>query len=168
MNVEVSSTFWIGLDDTDEREHGCTTYDFNDLLNTLTKSDIQIDDTRLVRLWPFAPQRTRGNAALAASVQCEDAHLLERILGLWFESKYHGIVDNGQKHSAQPTLLMTRAQLPENLFWETGRKIFIEENSYFKPEIINHNDLTLSSKFCKSSVSLQKGTLCKFPPNPST
>ena len=121
MNVEAPSTFWIGLDDTDEREHGCTTYDFNDLLNTLTESDIQIGDTRLVRLWPFAPQRTRGNAALAASVQCDDAHLLERILGLWFESKYHGVVDNGQKHSAQPTLLMTGAQLPENLYWETVR-----------------------------------------------
>ena len=65
MNVEAPSTFWIGLDDTDEREHGCTTYDFNDLLNTLTKSDIQIGDARLVRLWPFAPQRTRGNAALS-------------------------------------------------------------------------------------------------------
>ena len=38
MNVEDSSTFWIGLDDTDEREHGCTTYDFNDLLNTLTSN----------------------------------------------------------------------------------------------------------------------------------
>ena len=35
----------------------------------------------------------------------------------------------------------------ENLFWETGRKIFIEESSYCKPEIINQNDLTLSSKF---------------------
>ena len=121
MNVEAPSTFWIGLDDTDEREHGCTTYDFNDLLNTLMKSEIQIGDARLVRLWPFAPQRTRGNAALAASVQCDDAHLLERILGLWFESKYHGVVDNGQKHSAQPTLLMTGAQLPENLYWETVR-----------------------------------------------
>ena len=28
--------------------------------------------------------------------------------------------------------------------------------------------LTLSINFCKSSVSLQKGTLCRFPPNPST
>ena len=43
MNVEAPSTFWIGLDDTDEREHGCTTYDFNDLLNTLMKSEIQSD-----------------------------------------------------------------------------------------------------------------------------
>ena len=121
MNVEVPSTYWIGLDDTDEREHGCTTFDFNDLLNTLENSDIQIHDARLVRLWPFAPQRTRGNAALAASVQCDDVHLLERVLGHWFESKYHTVVVNGEEHSAQPTLLMTSTQLPEKLYWDAVR-----------------------------------------------
>lgn len=121
MNVEVPSTYWIGLDDTDEREHGCTTFDFNDLLNTLANSDIQINDARLVRLWPFAPQRTRGNAALAASVQCDDAHLLERVLGHWFESKYHTVEGNGKEHSAQPTLLLTSIQLPEKLYWDTVR-----------------------------------------------
>ena len=92
MNVEVPSTFWIGLDDTDEREHGCTTHDFNDLLDVLSESGMKIVDARLVRLWPFAPQRTRGNAALAAAVQCDDVVHLEQILQLWFESKYNSVI----------------------------------------------------------------------------
>ena len=121
MNVEVSSTFWIGLDDTDEREHGCTTHDFNDLLNALTESEIEIDDARLVRLWPFAPQRTRGNAALAAAVKCDDVTHLEYILQQWFESKYSSVIARSEFHSAQPTLVLVYDQLPEELYWETVR-----------------------------------------------
>ena len=121
MNVEASSTFWIGLDDTDEREHGCTTFDFNELLTLISENGIEIIDTRLVRLWPFAPQRTRGNAALSASIQCDDYDYVEQILGEWFESKYSQISLNNEQHSAQPTLLLTRSQLPEKLYWETVR-----------------------------------------------
>lgn len=121
MNVEVSSTFWIGLDDTDEREHGCTTHDFNDLLSALTQSEIKIDDVRLVRLWPFAPQRTRGNAALAAAVKCDDVAHLEYILQQWFESKYSSVIAQSEFHSAQPTLVLVYDQLPEELYWETVR-----------------------------------------------
>jgi tRNA(Ile2)-agmatinylcytidine synthase len=121
MNVGASSTFWIGLDDTDEREQGCTTYDFNDLLTYLSTNAIKINDARLVRLWPFAPQRTRGNAALSASVQCNDYDYLERLLENWFNQKYFEISANPHTHSAQPTLLLTRSQLPEHLYWETVR-----------------------------------------------
>ena len=56
----------IGLDDTDHPEGGCTTYDLNELSRQLI-SDIdsaQEIERRLVRLWPFAERRTRGNAAL--------------------------------------------------------------------------------------------------------
>ena len=122
MNVEVPSTFWIGLDDTDEREHGCTTHDFNDLLDVLSESGMEIVDARLVRLWPFAPQRTRGNAALAAAVQCDDVVHLEQILQQWFESKYSSVIAKCESHSAQPTLVLVHEQLPELLYWETVRE----------------------------------------------
>ena len=121
MIVEDSSTFWIGLDDTDEREHGCTTHDFNDLLNTLVNMGIKIEDPRLVRLWPFAPQRTRGNAALSARVKCDDFGQLESILQHWFQSKYDHVQQTDYDHSAQPTLLVTPNQLPESMYWETVR-----------------------------------------------
>ena len=119
MIVEDSSTFWIGLDDTDEREYGCTTFDFNDLLGTLSDSGCQINDARLVRLWPFAAQRTRGNAALAASVIFHDQTRLEEILDNWFESKYSTIESSNAQHSAQPTLLLTKGQIAEEIYWDT-------------------------------------------------
>ena len=59
---------WIGLDDTDSVEGGCTTWDFHLLQSYIEDSGYEIKSPRLVRLWPFAPDRTRGNAALSAEV----------------------------------------------------------------------------------------------------
>ncbi len=61
---------WLGLDDTDHLEGGCTTWSMQTLLAAL-ESDygFEIHEVRLVRLWPVAPERTRGNAALAAIVE---------------------------------------------------------------------------------------------------
>ena len=56
----------IGLDDTDHPEGGCTTYDLNELSRLLIQNIDSAEEVerRLVRLWPFAERRTRGNAAL--------------------------------------------------------------------------------------------------------
>ena len=58
---------WLGLDDTDTLAGGCTTLVFHQLLEHLP-SYVSIRETRLVRLWPFAKKRTRGNAAMAADL----------------------------------------------------------------------------------------------------
>jgi tRNA(Ile2) C34 agmatinyltransferase TiaS len=58
---------WIGLDDTDTLAGGCTTLVFHQLLEGLP-SNIAVSEARLVRLWPFAKKRTRGNAAMAAEL----------------------------------------------------------------------------------------------------
>lgn len=58
---------WLGLDDTDTLAGGCTTLVFHQLLEHLP-SYVSIRETRLVRLWPFAKKRTRGNAAMAAEL----------------------------------------------------------------------------------------------------
>ena len=65
-----NTNFFIGLDDTDHLDSGCTTESFNDFLNYLAeKIDCTIISRRLVRLWPFANRRTSGNAALSAVIQ---------------------------------------------------------------------------------------------------
>ncbi len=138
MNVEAPSTFWIGLDDTDEREYGCTTFDFNDLMTVLSESGIHVKDARLVRLWPFAPQRTRGNAALAAEVECHDLHHLEKTLHHWFHRRFTSFELDNAEHSAQPTLLLTWAQLPEKLYWETVRNHVELEQRMSALETIEH------------------------------
>ena len=66
---------WLGLDDTDSLEQGCTTYTFHLLLEGLPDS-VQISTPKLVRLWPFAQQRTRGNAAVAVELKTEDEEQL--------------------------------------------------------------------------------------------
>jgi len=60
---------WLGLDDTDDLSGGCTTEVFHRLLQSL---NAKVVESRLVRLWPFAEGRTRGNAALGAELSDYD------------------------------------------------------------------------------------------------
>lgn len=114
---------WVGLDDTDSLEAGCTTYDFNDLLQYLERSGMRINDPRLVRLWPHAPRRTRGNGALAAEVLGE-VDKLDQLLDSWFENMAQSrFCAGGEKttNSAQPVLVRSTTQLPEELYWQSVR-----------------------------------------------
>jgi len=138
MTVEASSTFWIGLDDTDEREHGCTTFDFNDLATHLEKSGFTISDPRLVRLWPFAPQRTRGNAALSAAVLTTNRDGLVATLDAWFTNRFRDNQMGTELHSAQPVLLMTNEQLPEKIYWDTVKHHVVLENRRNELDAIDH------------------------------
>ncbi len=77
----------IGLDDTDHPEGGCTTYDLNELSRLLIRDidSVQEIERRLVRLWPFAERRTRGNAALCLliSINTTDIETLYETLQHW-------------------------------------------------------------------------------------
>jgi tRNA(Ile2)-agmatinylcytidine synthase len=66
---------WLGLDDTDTVSDGCTTYTLHCLLESLPE-DVEASIPSLVRLWPFAQQRTRGNAAVAVELTTNDEHAL--------------------------------------------------------------------------------------------
>jgi len=138
MIVGDSPTFWIGLDDTDERESGCTTDDFNDLLNHLSSSGFTIHDPRLVRLWPFAPRRTRGNAALSAAIKTTEIIRLESCLDSWFSSRFRELQQGGELHSAQPVLVMTHTQLPESMYWETVTQFVDIDDRIAQFEFIDH------------------------------
>ncbi|MDP6234652.1 MAG: DUF1743 domain-containing protein [Candidatus Poseidoniaceae archaeon] len=74
---------WLGLDDTDSLEEGCTTFTFHLLLNGLPES-ATAHTPRLVRLWPFARQRTRGNAALGVEIDTNnERELLDYLDVFW-------------------------------------------------------------------------------------
>ena len=76
---------WLGLDDTDSLKEGCTTYSFHLLLESLPPS-VTVLPPRLVRLWPFAQHRTRGNAAVAVELHVEDEdELLDYLQRFWDE-----------------------------------------------------------------------------------
>ena len=82
----------IGLDDTDHHEIGCTTERMQDLIMTIiNQTDCEIIERRLVRLWPFAERRTRGNGALGAllKIPIEQKDSLVQICEEWFLSLIH-------------------------------------------------------------------------------
>ena len=60
---------WIGIDDTDSRIGGCTTYVAFHLIQKLIKNGFSIVGfPRLVRLNPNIPWKTRGNGAVAVQI----------------------------------------------------------------------------------------------------
>jgi len=94
---------WLGLDDTDSLAGGCTTKSMEDLLQNLP-DEVRVGTVRLVRLWPFASGRTRGNAALSVELQCDDEEsLLSHLDGWWAEelSKFKGLISPSH-HSDRP------------------------------------------------------------------
>jgi len=80
---------WLGLDDTDHLGGGCTTWTMHQVLAALPDGAFVVDAPRLVRLYPAAPHRTRGNAALAAKlrVECSPTEWLT-----WLECTWQDIV----------------------------------------------------------------------------
>lgn len=62
---------WLGLDDTDTVNDGCTTFSLHSLIESLP-DNVVVGQLRLVRLWPYAQQRTRGNAAVAVELNPSD------------------------------------------------------------------------------------------------
>ena len=77
---------WLGLDDTDHLGGGCTTYSLFELLQNLP-SDYQVNNFRLVRLYPFARRRTRGNAAVAVEILGQSDEKLIDYLDQWWVQK---------------------------------------------------------------------------------
>jgi len=118
---------WIGLDDTDSVDGGCTTWDFHLLLSEIEESGFEINNApRLVRLWPFAPERTRGNAALSAEIIVNSGNELE-FIGLienWFNSRY--LIENDwDALPHNPSLVWTINQFPEEWYWD-GVRNFVD------------------------------------------
>ena len=62
---------FLGLDDTDSLSGGCTTEVFYRILNNLPDYAEIVGLPRLVRLYPFAERRTRGNAAVCAEINIQ-------------------------------------------------------------------------------------------------
>ncbi|MFB1005755.1 MAG: DUF1743 domain-containing protein [Candidatus Poseidoniaceae archaeon] len=96
---------WLGLDDTDTVKEGCTTFSLHLFLNHLPPH-IEVGELRLVRLWPFAHNRTRGNAAVAVELKTNDEKELLNLLNLYWEQTLQplvGKIDQTTDHQRQQT-----------------------------------------------------------------
>lgn len=59
---------WIGIDDTDSKKHGCTTYLVNEIISEFSDYSV-IGYPYLVRLNPIIPWKTRGNGAVCLRLE---------------------------------------------------------------------------------------------------
>ncbi len=69
------ASVWIAFDDTDDYEQGCTTFVMYNFIKEFLKTrseDRILGLPRLIRLNPYIPFKTRGNAAVALKVKVED------------------------------------------------------------------------------------------------
>ena len=131
----------IGLDDTDYPTGGCTTWQANELEKILTQIGAIPIERRLVRLWPFAARRTRGNAALALVVEislpiyekCIDA------IDLWFAQLVSHIKNNDCDSHARPGLIICEdGRVDDSIYWKCVRAEFNDINGILHDSSIIH------------------------------
>lgn len=120
---------WLGLDDTDSLEGGCTTATFHALLEGLPEG-VKTGVPRLVRLWPFARRRTRGNAALAVELHADDESGLMHHLEAWWTEHIeplHGVVapsavSDRPQSPASPGMVYYRTPPDGQFYWKAVRE----------------------------------------------
>ena len=115
---------WLGIDDTDSLEGGCTTLVFHQLLEALP---CEHGEARLTRLWPFAAQRTRGNASLSVEIYSDDS-IVEWLDNYWNE---HILPLKGQvsesdhserkQYPSDPGMTLFEQQPDEDYYWKAVR-----------------------------------------------
>tara|TARA_B100000029_G_scaffold512540_1_gene609466 strand:+ start:452 stop:1666 length:1215 start_codon:yes stop_codon:yes gene_type:complete len=112
---------YVGIDDTDSLEGGCTTYLASQVIDELSDLSL-IGEPRLVRLNPNVPWKTRGNGAIALTfknnISITDQEILDRILQ---------IVNSESHSSSQPGVIVSRKKLPMKLYWKGVRTILSKE-----------------------------------------
>ena len=137
----------IGLDDTDYPSGGCTTWQANELEKVLILCGAKPIERRLVRLWPFAVRRTRGNAALALIMEISSNSEQDCInaIDMWFEELVANVKRNDINSHARPGLIICKeGHLTESIYWECVRSEFTEIRKITEdPSIIHylHSDL---------------------------
>ena len=120
---------WLGLDDTDHLGGGCTTHALFELIQELP-TQYEVISQRLVRLYPFAKHRTRGNAAVAINIQGDDYTELISFLDTWWEQKIaplKGNLTQSESYSRQqsptdPGMVWFEQQPSEETYWNCVRK----------------------------------------------
>ena len=124
-------SMWLGIDDTDSLEGGCTTLVFHELLNALP---CKHGEPRLTRLWPFAAQRTRGNASLSVEIYCDES-IVEWLDDYWKKNilPLKGKISESEhserkQYPSDPGMTLFEVQPDEQYYWDAvrGEVDFIE------------------------------------------
>lgn len=113
QQLDGTTEFHIGIDDTDSREGGCTTYTASILVQRLLDRGFQLADFPwLVRLNPNIPWKTRGNGALAVQVRVDERQIGE-VTGLTLETVEE--TSDPSIRSTDPALVFFRGTIPREV-----------------------------------------------------
>ena len=112
---------YIGIDDTDYPKGGCTTWTSQILGNLIESSGGDIIERRLVRLWPFAPRRTRGNGAVCLVVETNNPKSILKLVTNWFDSLLEELGEIDHDLHARPGLVILKNQNSDLPYWEAVR-----------------------------------------------
>lgn len=109
----MQTEFHIGIDDTDSRLGGCTTYTASSLFQQLESKGFEpIDYPWLIRLNPNIPFKTRGNGALSLHFHIDGCRLEEaKEIAL---ATVEGTVDFSQ-HRTDPAVVFLTGTIPRAL-----------------------------------------------------
>jgi len=115
---------WLGIDDTDSLDGGCTTLVFHELLDSLP---CEYGQPRLTRLWPFAAQRTRGNASLSVEIYTDD-EIIPWLDNYWNTKilPLRGQVSDSEhserkQYPSDPGMVLFQEQPEEDYYWNAVR-----------------------------------------------
>jgi len=119
---------WVGIDDTDSKKGGCTTYIAAVLIRRLEQMGIRlIGFPRLIRLNPNCPYKTRGNAAIALKLDTSDLDLVRR-LAIEVVEEYSEL-----EEGAETGIALLRNEPPTELkkfYWRAVREIIPIEDAF--------------------------------------
>ena len=112
---------FIGIDDTDHPNGGCTTWSSHILAKFIEAEGAEIIERRLVRLWPFAPRRTRGNGAVCLVVDTDNPSSILEVVNIWFNSLLKDLKKFDRLSHARPGLVILKEQYSDHAYWEAVR-----------------------------------------------
>lgn len=119
---------WIGIDDTDSRKAGCTTYVAAVAMRGLEALGARlIGYPRLVRLNPNCPYKTRGNAAVAFKVEGVELEKAEDVMT--------GVIEEFSEldEGAETGIAFLRGEPDERLrgfYWRAVRELVPLEDGF--------------------------------------
>jgi len=127
---------WLGLDDTDSLKGGCTTEVLYRLIQSLPQH-VGVGQARLVRLWPFARRRTRGNAAVAVELSTSDEPALLAFLDEYWVNHLlplKGVVEESEhsereQYPSDPGMVWFTDKINDEEFYRRGLRgeLFLEQ-----------------------------------------
>ncbi len=136
---------WLGVDDTDGPDGGCTTWVLTELARRARAAGLDLlGEPHLVRLNPNVPWKTRGNAALALRLghgtgprrtigEVDGTPLVACARGRapepdeaagFFEEAWTAVAEAASRApGTDPALVQTERRLPATLYWDAVREV---------------------------------------------